>query len=117
MQDILAALQAQVDAWNRGDLEAFADGYWRSDRTVFASGDQVHRGFAAMLQRYREAYPTREKMGTLAFSEIQFEDLSPDRAVMTGSWRLSDGARGVFTLIWRRFPDGWKIVHDHTSRK
>jgi L-asparaginase / beta-aspartyl-peptidase len=120
--DILAVLNAQADAWNRGDLDAFVTGYRRSEETVFAGGDQVHRGFDAMVRRYRQAYPTREKMGRLTFSKIVFEQLDRERAVMTGSWELELAGSdlrpgGVFTLIWRRFDEGWRIVHDHTSSR
>jgi len=121
-QEILNVLQSQAAAWNRGDLDAFLVGYWRSEQTVFAGGDKVHRGFDAMARRYREAYPTREKMGRLSFSNLAFEQLETDRAVVTGSWELEIAGSekrpgGVFTLIWRRFDDGWKIVHDHTSSR
>jgi beta-aspartyl-peptidase (threonine type) len=121
-QEILGVLQAQAAAWNRGDLDAFLAGYWRSERTVFAGGDKVHRGFDAMARRYREAYPTREKMGRLSFSNLAFEQLEADRAVVTGSWELEIAGSdkrpgGVFTLIWRKLDDGWKIVHDHTSSR
>jgi beta-aspartyl-peptidase (threonine type) len=120
--EIRGILDAQRDAWNRGDLEAFLGGYWRSGETVFAGGDQVFRGFEAMAERYRKTYPTRDSMGTLSFSHLAFEELAPDRAVVTGSWELSlanpDRQRGgVFTLLWRRLPEGWRIVHDHTSSR
>jgi beta-aspartyl-peptidase (threonine type) len=121
-QEIQDVLRRQAEAWNRGDLDAFLDGYWRSEATVFAGGDKVHRGFDAMARRYREAYPTREKMGRLSFSNLTFEQLESDRAVVTGSWELEiAGAEirpgGVFTLIWRRVDERWKIVHDHTSSR
>ena len=117
---ILKVVSDQADAWNRGDLESFLTGYWRSEETVFAGGGTVHRGFEAMAARYRKTYDTREKMGTLAFSNLAFESIGPDRAVVTGSWELqraNDTPGGVFTLIFRRFPEGWRIVHDHTSSR
>ena len=119
---ILKVLEDQKEAWNRGDLDAFVVGYHRSDDTVFAGGDKVHRGFDAMVRRYREAYPTREKMGKLTFSNIRFGQQDAERAVMTGSWELELAGTdkrpgGVFTLIWKKFDDGWKIVHDHTSSR
>jgi beta-aspartyl-peptidase (threonine type) len=121
-REILGVLSAQAEAWNRGDLDAFLSGYRRSEATVFAGGDKVHRGFEAMAQRYRESYPAKEKMGRLAFSNLAFEQLEPGRAVVTGSWELEVAGTekrpgGVFTLIWRRFDEGWKIVHDHTSSR
>jgi beta-aspartyl-peptidase (threonine type) len=121
-REIQEVLTAQAAAWNRGDLDAFLAGYWRSEQTVFAGGDKVHRGFEAMARRYRDAYPTKEKMGRLSFSNLTFEQLEADRAVVTGSWELEIAGSekrpgGVFTLIWRRFADGWKIVHDHTSSR
>ena len=120
-KEILAVLRSQADAWNRGDLEDFLRGYWNSDRTVFA-GKEVHHGFAAMAERYRTAYPSKEKMGRLSFSRLAFEERSADRAVLTGCWELdlagsAEKPGGVFTLIWRRFDEGWKIVHDHTSSR
>ncbi len=119
---ILGLLTAQAEAWNRGDLDAFVEGYWRSPGVVFAGGDKIHRGFEAMLARYRAAYPTREKMGRLTFSSLAFEELESDRAVVTGSWVLETAGQekrpgGVFTLLLRRFPEGWRIVHDHTSSR
>jgi ketosteroid isomerase-like protein len=111
-------LRAQQDAWNRGDIDAFMSGYWRSDKTVFVSGDEVTRGWQKVLDRYKAKYSDRAKMGTLTFSEIEITPLSIDSAVALGSWKLNranDEPHGRFTLIFRQFPDGWKIVHDHTS--
>ena len=119
---VLSVLDAQAAAWNRGDLERFLEGYWRSERTIFAGGGQVHRGFEAMAERYRKTYGSREKMGTLSFGSLVFESMEADRAVLTGSWELDLAGSptrpgGVFTLIFRRLPEGWRIVHDHTSSR
>lgn len=117
---ISKVLSDQADAWNRGDLDRFLDGYWRSDQTVFAGGGNIHRGFDAMAARYRKSYDTREKMGTLTFANLTFESIERDRAVVTGSWELkraADTPGGVFTLIFRKLPEGWRIVHDHTSSR
>ena len=121
-REILGVISAQAAAWNRGDLDEFLTGYHRSDRTVFAGGDAVHRGFDAMAKRYRSTYSSKAKMGKLTFSRLTFEQLEADQAVVTGSWELEldDSDKrpgGVFTLIWRRFAEGWKIVHDHTSSR
>jgi ketosteroid isomerase-like protein len=118
VSEIRAVLNAQQEAWNRGDIDAFMNGYWRSEETVFVSGDEVTRGWQKVLDRYKKKYSDRAKMGTLAFSDLEITPLSTDSAVALGSWRLkrtSDTPHGRFTLIFRRFPEGWRIVHDHTS--
>jgi ketosteroid isomerase-like protein len=117
-QEIRAVLQAQQDTWNRGDIDAFMNGYCRSDETVFVSGDEVLRGWERVLERYRQKYSDREKMGTLTFSDLKIEMLSSDAAVALGRWALkrkTDTPHGRFTLIFRKTPEGWRIVHDHTS--
>jgi ketosteroid isomerase-like protein len=116
--EIQSVLHAQQEAWNRGDIDAFVNGYWRSDETVFVSGDEVTRGWQKVLDRYKKKYSDREKMGTLTFSDLEITPLNADAAVALGAWKLKraqDQPHGRFTLIFRRFPDGWKIVHDHTS--
>ena len=115
---IRAVLDAQRDAWNRGDIEGYMDGYDRSPDTVFVSGDRINRGWQMVLDRYKKSYDSREKMGVLTFSDIEITMLSKDAAVVLGRWRLkraSDEPHGTFTLLFRKTKAGWKIVHDHTS--
>jgi ketosteroid isomerase-like protein len=116
--EIQSVLSAQQDAWNRGDIDAFMNGYARSAPTVFVSQDKVSRGWETVRDRYRVKYSDRTKMGTLSFSDIEATMLSPDAAVVLGRWRLkrtNDEPQGRFTLIFKRLPEGWRIVHDHTS--
>ena len=116
--EIRSVLTAQQDAWNRGDIDAFMNGYARSATTVFVSQDEVSRGWETVRDRYRVKYSDRTKMGILTFSEIEVTMISPDAAVVLGRWRLgrtSDEPHGRFTLIFKRLSEGWRIVHDHTS--
>jgi ketosteroid isomerase-like protein len=117
---IRAVLDAQVAAWNRGDVAAFMDGYWRSDALRFASGGTIARGWQTTLDRYRRSYPDRAAMGTLTFSDLDIDVFAPDAAVVFGRWALARDAAhppasGLFTLTFRRFDEGWRIVADHTS--
>lgn len=114
-------LQQQQAAWNRRDLEAFMSGYWNSPELTFF-GTEKTSGWQATLERYRKRYQTGgREMGKLEFSGVQIVALGPDSAFVRGSWMLtmSDGKtpHGLFTLVFRQFPDGWKIVHDHTSQE
>lgn len=115
---IIAVLHAQQEAWNQGDIEGFMNGYMRSDETVFVSGDELTRGWKTVHDRYQSKYSDRAKMGTLIFSELQITTLSGDAALASGRWQLkraNDNPHGRFTLILRNIPEGWRIVHDHTS--
>ncbi|HEY0006934.1 MAG TPA: nuclear transport factor 2 family protein [Pyrinomonadaceae bacterium] len=115
---VRAVLDAQVAAWNRGDIEGFMDGYARSAELSFVSGDRLTRGWQETLDRYKKSYDSREKMGQLAFTELEITPLGKDAAVALGRWQLAraaDTPHGRFTLILRRTKQGWRIVHDHTS--
>jgi ketosteroid isomerase-like protein len=118
--EIRAVLRAQQDAWNRGSIDGFMNGYARSKSTVFISEDSVRRGWETVRDRYRTKYSDRAKMGTLAFSDLEITLLSADSAVVLGRWKLkraNDQPHGRFTLIFKRLPEGWRIVHDHTSAR
>ena len=115
---VRGVLNAQRDAWNRGDLEGYMDGYDRSPDTEFVGGDTITRGWQTVLERYQKKYNSREKMGVLTFSEIEINVLSKDAALVLGRWRLkraSDEPHGTFSLLFRRKKAGWRIVHDHSS--
>lgn len=113
-----AVLRAQQSAWNRGDVDAFLEGYWHSPELTFSGSSGVARGWDAVLARYKKSYPDRAAMGQLNFSDPESRFLGPNAALVLGKWHLQrekDELGGVFTLVWQRFPEGWKIIHDHTS--
>ncbi len=115
---ILLVLQDQASAWNRGDIDAFMQTYAPTDDLRFASGGNVTYGWKSTLTRYKQRYPNRAAMGTLAFSELAVTELSPDAALIFGHWQLTratDTPHGLFTLLVRRTPAGWRIFADHTS--
>ncbi|MGE0131460.1 MAG: nuclear transport factor 2 family protein [Blastocatellales bacterium] len=118
--EIRAVLDAQVAAWNAGKLEEFMDGYWRSPNLTFFSGGRKLSGWDATIERYRKTYQAEgREMGKLAFSDLDIQPLGSSAAVVRGRFELtmSDGKQpsGLYTLIFRRFKQGWKIIHDHTS--
>jgi len=115
---VRTVLDAQRDAWNRGDIEGYMDGYARSEDTVFVSGDNLTRGWQTVLDRYKKSYDSRDKMGTLTFSDLEIKSIGNETAIVLGRWHLQrakDQPHGRFTLILKRTKQGWKVVHDHTS--
>lgn len=113
-------LVSQIEAWNHGQLEGFMQGYWHSPDLTFFSGATITRGWEPTLERYRQRYKSQGKeMGQLQFQDLNIDVLSRKSAVVTGKFELtmSDGTKphGLFTLIVKRMPWGWRIVHDHTS--
>jgi beta-aspartyl-peptidase (threonine type) len=112
-------LRVQEAAWNRGDINAFMESYWKSENLTFSSGGRTTRGWRATLDRYRDRYPTREKMGRLTLSGLEITPLGDSAALVLGQWevdRANETVAGNFTLILRKIDGWWVIVHDHTSR-
>jgi len=115
---IRAVLNEQQSAWNRGDVDAFMKGYWNSPDLTFSGTSGVTRGWEPVLARYRKNYPGTAAMGHLDFSDLEIRMLGNDAALVLGRWHLTranDQPGGVFTLVFQRFPEGWRIIHDHTS--
>ena len=115
---IRTVLTEQQGAWNRGDIPAFLQGYWNSPELTFAGSDGVVRGYDGLLERYRKSYPDKAHMGELEFSGLEIRPLGTDSALVVGHWHLKrpvGDAGGVFSLVFHRFPVGWRIIHDHTS--
>jgi len=119
-QAIRRVLKDQVRSWNQGNIDEFMQGYDNSPETVFI-GKSVARGYAAVLRRYHERYPTPEKMGKLTFSDLGVKMLNADYASVIGAFHLTGvasaggSASGVFSLLFHRTRAGWKIILDHTS--
>ncbi len=117
---IRKVLESQVEAWNHHDLDAFMAGYWNSPELTFFSGATVTRSWQPTVERYRKKYQAPgTEMGKLEFQDLQVEMLGPGAAFVRGKFllTLSTGKQpnGLFTLVFRQFPDGWRIIHDHSS--
>jgi beta-aspartyl-peptidase (threonine type) len=109
--------RAQQEAWNRGDIDAFMEHYWKSDDLTFSSGGSTTRGWTATKANYKRRYPSRDAMGRLTFSDLEFFPLADQAALVLGRWRLmrDEPIGGNFSLVFRRIDGRWLIVHDHTS--
>ena len=116
---VKAVLDSQVAAWNKGDLYGYMNGYANVDWLVFTSGSKIRRGWRETYETYKKKYAQDPSaMGHLEFVILSIDPVGADGAVVLGNWILtnspSDG-RGVFSVILERRPDGWKVIHDHTS--
>ena len=115
---ILAILSEQQAAWNRGDVDGFMKGYWNSPELTFAGSSGITRGWQPVMARYRKNYPNPQAMGHLDFSELEVHLLAKETSLVLGRWHLQrsfDELGGIFKLVFQRFPEGWRIIHDHTS--
>ena len=115
---IAKILATQQGNWNQGNVDAFLEGYWRSPDLTFSGSGGIARGWDGVLARYKKNYPDRTAMGQLDFSDLEFHFLGNDAALVLGHWHLArtrGDIGGVFSLVWQRFPEGWRIIHDHTS--
>lgn len=117
-REVRAVLDASEAGWNDGDLEAYMQCYLESDSLRFGGNGDVTYGWRPVLERYRKKYTDKAAMGILRFSDIDITVLSGDAALVFGRWRLdreTDHPEGLYTLLLRKTPGGWKIVHDHSS--
>ena len=117
--DVQTVFDAQVAAWNAGDIDAFMEHYWKSDELTFSSGGKTTRGWNATQARYRERYPTPEKMGRLKFEQLEITPLGDTAALVLGHWHLErepEPLTGNYSIVFRKIDGRWLIVHDHTSR-
>jgi len=115
---VMKVLATQQDAWNRGDIEGFMQGYWKSDSLMFVGKTAPVYGWQTTLDHYKKGYPNRAAMGRLTFDIIQVKMLDPSNAFVMGGWKLKrekDEPGGYFTLWFRKINGEWKIVCDHTS--
>lgn len=116
---ITAVLGHQIEAWNRGDLPSYMDGYARIPGLIFTSGGEIRHGWQEALDHYQARYAVDPRaMGTLDFRIESIDPVGADGAVVLGRWELTGSVRtgrGVFTLVLERRPEGWRIIHDHTS--
>ncbi len=117
--DVVKVLTEQEAAWNRGDLRGFMDGYWNSPELSFYSGRDKRKGWKETYERFKKRYQAEgREMGKLTFSELTVEPLSESKMIARGRWKVEMKAEtldGLFTLIVEKKPEGWRIVHDHTS--
>lgn len=116
--EIRAVLARQKAAWNRGDIQAFMQGYHRRPDIVFTSAGNIRRGWQETLAAYEKKYVTGDAMGTLDFTDVELQPVGADGAIALGRWTLTETPKagtGVFTLVFARLDGRWAIVHDHTS--
>jgi len=115
---VLKVIETQRQAWNRGDVEGYMQGYWKSDSLVFVGKTAPVYGWQNTLERYKKSYPDKAAMGQLTFTILQVKVLDADNAFVLGGWNLKrekDAPGGYFTLWFRKINGEWKIVCDHTS--
>jgi ketosteroid isomerase-like protein len=116
---ILTVLTNQQNDWNKGNIRGFMEGYWNSTELTFAGTRGFTRGWQPVMARYEKTYADKAAMGTLDFSELEIRQLGPDAALVLGKWHLQRQAGdvgGIFTLAFQKFPEGWRIIHDHTTQ-
>ena len=117
-KEILKVMTDQQTAWNNGNIDGYMQGYWKNDSLLFIGSKGPTYGWQKTLDNYKKTYPNKEKMGILEFSDIQVKILGKKHAYVFGKWKLvrtNDSPNGIYTLIFEKFKDGWKIISDHTN--
>ncbi len=110
-------MDEQVNAWNQGSFEGFMAGYWKSENLTFQSGNTRRKGWETLLAMYKKNYAGK-KRGHLEFTDIEMRVLTKELVLVLGRWKVTtkaDAKEGLFTLIFRRIGNEWRIIHDHSS--
>lgn len=116
-------ISAQMDRaardWNRGDLDEFLSDYAPESTTTFIDGRRARAGIGFIRENYAPRFASGARRDSLHFEELKVRGLSPTLALVTARFILQRGAEvtasGPFTLVMKRQPEGWKILHDHSS--
>ena len=117
-KDILLVMNKQQTDWNNGDIDAFMQGYWKSEEMMFIGKNGPNYGWQKTLDNYKKSYPTKDKMGYLTFSDVEVKMLGRKYAHVFGKWKLErkeGDLGGIYTLVFQKFKDRWKIISDHTQ--
>jgi ketosteroid isomerase-like protein len=117
-EQIQQVLNAQSEAWNKGDIEEYMQGYWKSPDLQFIGSKGLTKGWQETLERYQKSYPNSEKMGKLKFEISSHQPFSNDHYLVIGKWNLArkaDDLQGHFTLVLKKINDKWVIIVDHSS--
>ncbi len=115
--ELLRILDLQKAAWNKQNIEGFMAYYWNSEQVTYQSVENRLYGWKTLLERYKKSY-SGENWGRLDFTDLEVNVLGADSAYVLGRWKLDfKGAskEGVFTIIFKRLAEGWRIIHDHSS--
>jgi len=117
-KEISIVLNDSEKGWNSGNLEQYMVCYHKSEKMRFAGNGNFNFGWENTLKRYQKSYPDKKAMGMLSFSDVDITIISKDAALVFGRWTLKYPGKertGLYTLLLRKFPEGWRIVHDHSS--
>ncbi|MBM3431730.1 MAG: DUF4440 domain-containing protein [Bacteroidetes bacterium] len=116
--EIRALLAKQTEAWNRGDVEGFMEGYWKNDSLMFIGKSGITYGWQQTLDNYKKGYPDKTAMGQLTFTLIEMNLLSKKYFSVVGKWHLKrtiGDLSGHYTLLLKKIKGKWVIVKDHSS--
>jgi hypothetical protein len=118
-QVISKIMQAQVDSWNNGSIDGFMRGYWRSNDLKFITKNGIRKGYDSVATRYKRHYNSKEKMGVLAFKNLEFStyDQKEELVNVTGKWFIEQKEKtdsGFFSLLFKEIDSRWVIIVDHT---
>lgn len=115
---IRSVLQEQENAWNKGDLEKYMQGYWKSDSVMFIGKSGITYGWQKTLANYKKSYPGKEAMGQLNFELLEMKRISAGYYFVVGKWHLKrtiGDLGGIFSLLFKKVNGEWVIVADHSS--
>ena len=112
-------MEKQANDWTNGNIEAFMEGYWKSDSLMFIGNNGITYSWQSTFNNYKKRYPDRATMGALKFDILKMDFHSKNTCWLLGKWHLTRPEKGdvggYFTLVFKKINGKWLIVSDHTS--
>ncbi len=118
-KEVKQALESQIAAWNKGDLETAMSFYWNSPEMLWVSKNGTEKGYQEVLDMFLEQYPDRSKMGVYSYEPLHLEQLSNEAVYFVFRWKIElDGKQlmgGISSQLWKKLDGRWVATSEHAS--
>ncbi|MDX5421417.1 MAG: nuclear transport factor 2 family protein [Hymenobacteraceae bacterium] len=119
VQDVRRALEGQIEAWNKGDLETAMTFYWNSPEMLWVSKNGVEYGYQEVLEMFRQDFTDSSNMGVYSYEPLHIEQISDETVYFVFRWKIElDGKRlmgGVSSQLWKKLDGRWVATSEHAS--
>ncbi|WP_051189357.1 YybH family protein [Daejeonella oryzae] len=119
ISEVKTALEGQISAWNKGNLEGAMSFYWNSDKLLWISKSGTDKGYQPVFESFLSDFKDRSQMGKFTYEPLHIESLSDEIVYYVYRWKIELGDKklmgGISSQIWRKPDNKWVITSEHAS--